>query len=74
VPHLERWLERNATRRAVLDRIFFAARMLPDAETSRHVAAWSYEQVERSGGLAWLGGERFEHLGSGWRSRFAMGG
>jgi hypothetical protein len=74
VPHLERWLERNATRRAELDRIFSEARMLHDAETSRHVAAWSYEQVERAGALVWLGGERFEHLGSEWRSRFAMGG
>ena len=72
VSHLERWLERNATRRAELDRIFSTARMLHDAETSKHVAAWSYEQVERSGGLVWLGGERFEHLGREWRSRFGM--
>ena len=72
VPHLDRWLERNATRRAELDRIFSEARMLYDAETSRHVAAWSYEQVERAGGLVWVGGERFEHLGREWRSRFAM--
>jgi 5-methylcytosine-specific restriction endonuclease McrA len=72
VPHLERWLERNATRRAQLDRIFSQARMLHDAETSRHVAAWSYEQVERAGGLVWLAGERFEHLGREWRSRFGM--
>ncbi len=72
VPYLERWLERNATRRIELDRIFSEARMLHDVETSRHVAAWSYEQVERSGGLVWLGGERFEHLGRGWRSPFGM--
>src|SRR5512134_95735 len=66
VPHLERWLERNATRRAELDRIFSEARMLHDAETSMHVAAWSYEQVERVGGLVWIEGDRFEHLGRGW--------
>lgn len=72
VPHLDRWLERNSSRRADLDRIFFEARMLCDAETSRHVAAWSYEQVERARGLVWLGGKRFEHLGQEWRSRFAM--
>lgn len=46
--------------------------MLHDAETSRHVAAWSYEQVERAGGLVWVEGERFEHLGREWRSRFGM--
>jgi 5-methylcytosine-specific restriction endonuclease McrA len=72
VPHLERWLERNATRRSELHRIFSETRMLHDSETSRHVAAWSYEQVERAGGLVWLGGERFEHLGREWRSRFGM--
>lgn len=71
-PDLERCLGRNTTRRAELDRIFSEARMLHDAETSRHVAAWSYEQVELAGGLVWLGGERFEHLGQEWRSRFTM--
>ena len=72
VPHLDRRLERNATRRAELDQIFSEARMLHDADTSKHVAAWSYNQVEQAGGLVWLGGERFEHLGREWRSRFAM--
>jgi len=72
VPHLDRWLERNTDRRAELQQIFSEARMLHDAETSKHVAAWSYEQVERAAGLVWLGGERFEHLGREWRSRFAM--
>jgi hypothetical protein len=70
IEHLDRWLERNVTRRGALDRIFSETRTLHDAETSTHVAAWSYEQVERAGGLVWLGGERFEHLGSEWRSRF----
>jgi 5-methylcytosine-specific restriction endonuclease McrA len=70
VPYLDRWLERNTTRRAELDRMFSEARMLHDAETSRHVAAWSYEQVERAGGLVWVGGDRFEHLGRNWRNCF----
>ena len=71
IPHLERWLERNTVRRAELDRIFSEVRMLHDADTSTQVAAWSYEQVEHAGGLVWLGGERFEHLGREWRSQFA---
>jgi len=71
VPHLDHWLERNGTRRAELDQIFSEARMLHDADTSKHVAAWSYNQVEQAGGLVWLGGERCEHLGQEWRSRFA---
>jgi hypothetical protein len=70
IPHLERWLERNATRRAELDQIFSETRMLHDEETSRHVAAWSYEQVERVGGLVWVGGDRYEHLGRNWRTCF----
>lgn len=71
VQHLDRWLQRNTTRTADLERIFSEARVLHDAETSKHVAAWSYEQVERAGGLVWVGGEHFEHLGREWRSRFA---
>lgn len=71
VPHLERWLSRNTVRRLDLDRIFAEARMLHDVETSAQVAAWSYDQVERAGGLVWLGGEKFEHLGRDWRSHFA---
>lgn len=71
VPHLDHWLERNTTQGKELDQIFSEARMLHDSDTSRHVAAWSYEQVERAGGLVWVGGERFEHLGPAWRSRFA---
>ena len=70
VPWLDRWLERNASRRAELDRMFAEVRVLHDAETSTHVAAWSYEQVERAGGLVWAGGDRFEHLGAEWRARF----
>lgn len=70
VEHLDRWLERNDTRRSELDRMFAEARLLYDADTSRQVAAWSYEQVERARGLVWLGGERFEHLTRDWRSRF----
>jgi hypothetical protein len=68
--HLDHWLERNDTRRSELDRMFAEARVLYDANTSRQVAAWSYEQVERAGGLVWLGAERFEHLTPDWRSRF----
>ncbi len=72
IPHLDRWLERNTSRRAELDRIFNETRMLHDAATTEQVAAWSYEQVERARGLVWAGGERFEHLGREWRSRFAI--
>jgi hypothetical protein len=71
VAHLDRWLERNAARRPELNQIFVEARVLHDAETSRQVAAWSYEQVERSGGLVWIEGDRFEHLGRDWRTSFA---
>ena len=70
VEYLDRWLERNDNLRLELDQIFAEARLLYDAETSRQVAAWSYEQVERARGLVWLGGERFEHLTRDWRSRF----
>jgi 5-methylcytosine-specific restriction endonuclease McrA len=70
VEHLDRWLERNERQRAELDEIFAEARLLFDAETSTQVAAWSYDQVERAGGLVWIGADRFEHLKGDWRSRF----
>jgi hypothetical protein len=70
VEYLDRWLERNESRRAELDKIFSEARLLFDAQTSMQVAAWSYEQVDRAGGLVWVGGERFEHLTDDWRTLF----
>lgn len=73
IAHLERWLERNAVRSAELERLFSEARMLHDMETSKHVAAWSYDQVERAGGLVWIGGDRIERLGHDWRTCFRNG-
>jgi hypothetical protein len=74
IEHLDRWLERNETQRSALDRMFSEARVLFDASTSTQVAAWSYEQVERAGGLVWLGADRFAHLAPEWRDRFARAG
>ena len=71
VGYLDRWLERNQSRRSDLSKIFSEARLLFDADTSTHVAAWSYEQVDRAGGLVWVGGDSFEHLTGEWRSRFS---
>lgn len=71
VPYLEKWLVRNQRRRAELGQIFAEVRVLHDVETSKHVAAWSYDQVQRVGGLVWAGSDRFEHLTTTWRSCFA---
>lgn len=70
VPHLERWLERNAAREVELDALFSKARVLHDAATSVQVAAWSYESVDRAGGLVWSEGDTLVYLGRDWRKRF----
>jgi hypothetical protein len=70
LPHLERWLERNVCQRAELDGIFGKARLLHDADTSIQVAAWSYESVDRAGGLVWSEGNNLVYLGRDWRKRF----
>lgn len=71
MPYLDRWLDRNVKHGGELGRIFAEARILHDADTSRHVAAWAYEQVERTGGVVWMGGAETARLGREWRARFA---
>jgi hypothetical protein len=70
VPHLERWLDRNARGGVELESIFTKARMLHDAPTTLQVAAWSYESVHRAGGLVWSSGDSLVNLPSDWRRRF----
>jgi hypothetical protein len=70
VPHLERWLERNAAKKAALNEIFSTARVLHDANTTIQVAAWSYESVDRAGGLVWEAGDNLIYLNRDWRRRF----
>ncbi len=70
VPHLERWLERNSAREEELNALFAKARVLHDASTSVQVAAWSYESVDRAGGLVWSEGDKLVYLGQDWRKRF----
>jgi hypothetical protein len=67
VPHLERWLRRNLDHDSELSGIFLKARVLHSADTSTHVAAWSYESVERAGGLVWIEGDNLVPLTSAWR-------
>lgn len=71
VPHLERWLARNDRERATLARLFDAAHLLHDADTSARVAHWSYESVERGGGLVWVERGRTRVLDASWRAVLA---
>jgi hypothetical protein len=70
LPHLDRWLERNIAQRSELDGIFAKVRVLYDAATSTQVAAWSYESVDRAGGLVWSEGDHLVYLRRDWRKRF----
>lgn len=67
VPHLERWVDRNDRDGGMLSRCFETEHLLYDAETSARVADWSYDQVERSGGLVWTERGKTRPLDNSWR-------
>ena len=70
IPHLERWLLRNAQGGVELESIFTRVRFLHDAPTTLQVAKWSYESVHRAGGRVWSRGEDLVNLPDDWRRRF----
>lgn len=65
--HVERWYRSHLEHPGVLAERFDAARLPHDAERTRAVAWWAYEQGERVGAHAWVEGERVVRLDAGWR-------
>jgi hypothetical protein len=70
LPHLKRWLERNAQHNLRLVHAFTKRKILFDRSTTEQVGYWSYEAVERSTGLVWLEGDVLIPLDANWQMCF----
>ena len=68
VPFLERWMRRNDEHRFPLAEGFARLHAPHDLDASVQIAAWAYEQVERTGGRVWALDRKYVPLGTGWRA------
>ncbi|MEX3953046.1 HNH endonuclease [Paraburkholderia sp. EG287B] len=59
-PHLDRWLERLATKSDALYEIGAVAGVANDRTTANRVAAWGYAAASAAGGRAWLSASNYE--------------
>lgn len=67
--HLGKWAETNLASPELSAR-FDAAGVIHDAERSRQVAVWAYEQGEQGGSFVWVDGRQFVPLTADWRGCF----
>jgi 5-methylcytosine-specific restriction endonuclease McrA len=70
--HLAHWVDFTDTHGEELASEFTSEDLFHDLNTSRHVAAWAYDQLAEVGGKAWAQGggsnRLFVPLSNGWRS------
>ncbi len=66
--HLDRWCQRNHRDGKALAEAFIAARIFADRTASVRITRWAYEQIEASGGLVWMSGEKMVPLDARWRA------
>jgi len=67
--HLCKWAETNLSGSELSER-FDAAGVIHDAERSRQIALWAYEQGEQGGSFVWVAGKQFLPLTPDWRQCF----
>ena len=72
IDHLARWRECNLDASPDLEDAFNFYELVHDADRSRHVASWAYEQGELSKVHTYLGKGDYPSLDGSWRE--AMGG
>lgn len=65
--HLARWNDQNLGQRAELQLRFEDERLPHDADRSRMIAVWAYEQAEASSSRVWLEKKKFSDLTNDWR-------
>ena len=65
--HLERWTERNRTRREELEEGFDERKVLHDLPATCQIARWAYGQVHRAGGQVWVQEKELRPLSDDWR-------
>ena len=71
IPHLERWIERNAVYAGLLATRFDAADLPHDLAQSVGVATWAYGQADAAGALTWAKPKELVPVESMWRRLFA---
>ena len=72
--HVESWYRSHIERSDELSRRLAAAKLPYDAERTRAVAWWAYEQGERAGAHAWIEKNHFEKLDPSWRDAMGIKG
>jgi hypothetical protein len=72
--HLERWHSSHLERETELAQRFDALALPHDAERSRAIAWWAYEQGEAAGAHAWIDADRFVRLDFSWRDVLGAAG
>ena len=70
MPHVERWLERLATKSDALNEIGVSAGLANDRLTANRVAAWAYAGANAAGGHAWLSASKYEPVTSSYLRLF----
>ena len=65
--HLAKWDERNLQQADQLGVLFDDALLRHDAERTRKVAWWAYEQAELAEARVWISSDEFEALGPLWK-------
>ena len=66
--HIESWYASHVERACELAQRFDAVALPHDAERTRAIAWWAYDQGEAAGAHVWLAEERFERLDRRWRA------
>jgi hypothetical protein len=69
--HIESWHSSHIERACELAQRFEAEKLPHDAERTRAVAWWAYEQGEAAGAHVWKQERRFEPLNGTWRDAFS---
>ena len=65
--HLERWTERNRTRRDELHEGFDRLKVLHDWPATRRIARWAYGRAHREGRQVWVQAKELRPLSNDWR-------
>ena len=72
--HLERWTERNRTRRDELQERFDQLKVVHDWHSTHEIARWAYGQAQEAGRQVWVGVRQdLRPLSDGWRSILSAG-
>ena len=72
VPHLERWVQRNADHHEILAERFAEKRIVHDAATSLGVARWAYAQAHDARALAWERANLLVPISADWASAVGL--